>query len=68
MQVDAAPAQPADVPPPATIAVEDASEEEAEVSKYLHVKVNKILFFEFPSDLFIPVYWEILAPKCNSVQ
>lgn len=34
MQVDAAPAQPADAPPPAPAAVEDASEEE--VSRHRH--------------------------------
>lgn len=39
IQVEAAPAQPADVPPPAPIAVEDASEEESEVSRHIHTKL-----------------------------
>lgn len=37
IQVEAAPAQLADVPPPAPIAVEDASEEESEVSRHIYI-------------------------------
>lgn len=40
MQVDAAPGQAADVPPPAPIAAGDASEEEAEVSRDLHTNLK----------------------------
>lgn len=46
MQVDAAPAQPADVPPPApAAAVEDASEEETEVSRRLNMELDVVLFY-----------------------
>lgn len=40
MQVEAAPAQAADVPPPAPVAVGDASEEEAEVGTHT-LSINK---------------------------
>ncbi len=40
MQVDAAPAQAADAPPPAPIATGDASEEETEVSRDSFTKLK----------------------------
>lgn len=64
MQVDAAPAQPADVPPPAPVDAGEESEEETEVSRHLHVKLNRIwvFFLTLNKDILRVDLFDIVTP------